>query len=129
MNPTIPPKLLGKQGEDIAVTYLKNHGYRIIERNFRKRYGELDIICLRKYTLVSVEVKTRIDTRYGSPEEAITPRKLRELIRMTQFYSMLHPNLPELLRIDLIAIQLDSFGVVLTLRHIENITELVAQTA
>ena len=53
-------QLLGKQGEDFAATYLAKHGFHIIARNFKARYGELDIIALEGKTLVFVEVKTRI---------------------------------------------------------------------
>ncbi len=113
---------LGKLGEDLASTFLIKHGYRILVRNFRLRYGELDIVCIKNAVLVFVEVKTRIGRAYGSPEEAVTPRKLEEVIQTSQFYAQSHPALPKLQRIDVIAIELDEHEQVVRLEHIENVT-------
>ncbi|MCL4360050.1 YraN family protein [Patescibacteria group bacterium] len=130
--------VLGSRGEDIAADYLSKKQYRILARNFKARYGELDIIALapsaplraarifRKPSsntvLVFVEVKTRIGRQYGFPEEAVTPRKLSEVIRTAGYYTALHPELPESQRIDVIAIELSADYTVLALRHIENVT-------
>lgn len=73
-------KRLGNKGEEIAARYLEDKGYRILQRNYYCRSGEIDIICLHARTLVFVEVKTRTSTVFGSPEEAIT-RSKREHIR------------------------------------------------
>ena len=113
---------LGKIGEDLAVEYLRKHGYRILERNFKKRYGELDIITLSGKILVFVEVKTRIGREFGKPEEAVTPWKLREVIQTAHFYKMLHPELPESLRIDVIGIELDFDETLKYFNHIQNVT-------
>lgn len=113
---------LGKLGEDLACEYLSKHGYRILERNFKRRYGELDIVALSGTVLVFIEVKTRIGNSFGLPEEAVTPRKLREVIKTAGFYKLLHPELPESLRIDVIGIEL-SFGETLKyFNHIQNVT-------
>ncbi len=114
---------LGKLGEDLAVSYLQKHGYRIIERNFKKHYGELDIIALKDNTLVFVEVKTRIGDAFGTPEEAVTPWKLREVVKTAQYYKTLHPKLPESMRIDVIGVQMDEVGNVLLFNHIQSVTE------
>lgn len=112
---------LGKQGENLAVSYLTKHGYRILQRNFKVRYGEIDIIALYDHTLIFVEVKTREDTSFGAPEEAVTPRKLREVVRTAQFFKSLHPELPESMRIDVIAILLEGNSI-RRLEHIPNVT-------
>jgi putative endonuclease len=112
----------GKIGENKACQYLSKLGYQIIEKNFQKRYGEIDLICLDKNVLVFVEVKTRYSHEYGSPEEAVTPAKIKTLIRSANFYKMLHPELPELMRIDVIAIDLSESGSKQEIRHIKNIT-------
>ena len=109
-------------GEDLAVKYLQNKGYKVIERNYQKRYGEIDVIALIDNTLVFIEVKTRKSISYGTPMEAITYRKLRELIKTAQYYSLTHPNLPKLLRIDAVSILLKREGNVDTIEHIENIS-------
>lgn len=104
---------IAKLGEDKACEYLKRLGFRIIERNFRKGYGEIDIIAIDssegrgKEILVFVEVKTRTSNSYGSPLEAITYWKLKTLIKTAQFYKITHRNLPESLRIDAVAILLN----------------------
>jgi len=75
-------KELGTKGEDLAVSYLEKQGYRILQRNYRCKSGEIDIICCKAEIIVFVEVKTRTSKLYGSPEESITWRK-RDHIRKT----------------------------------------------
>lgn len=107
MNKDLFKKRKGKIGEEIAISYLKNKGYSIVERNFQKRYGEIDIIAIDGNTLVFVEVKARQSDRFGHPAESITPWKIHALKRSALYYKMLHPELPELMRLDLVAITLD----------------------
>lgn len=113
---------LGRYGEDLASKHLKSKGYKIIDRNFRCRVGEVDIVVQDDQTLIFVEVKTRFSDKYGPPEEAITPWKLKSIIRTAQFYKMLHPDLPESLRIDAVLVELSPTGVVKRLEHLENIS-------
>lgn len=112
---------IGKKGEDIAVEYLKKKGYKVLERNFRKGYGEIDIICTKSNVLVFVEVKTRTSETYGTPFESITSWKLKPLIKTAQYYSMLHPELPNELRLDAISVVLDNFNEP-KIEHLENIS-------
>jgi len=113
---------LGRFGEDLAVSYLRKHGYRIIERNFKVRYGEIDIICEKDDILVFVEVKTRIGHAYGLPEEAVTPRKLREIIKTAEYFTVLHHELSSSLRIDVIGIELTDDGQIRTFNHLQSVT-------
>ncbi len=69
----------GLEGEDFAVRFLKSKGYRIIERNFRTRYGEIDIVARRKAEIVFLEVKTRSSDSFGVPQEAVDRRKLSKI--------------------------------------------------
>lgn len=115
-------KDIGKKGEDLAVTYLKGHGYKIIEQNFQKRYGEIDIVAKDGNTLVFIEVKTRSSSQFGSPLEAITPWKMKALTRSAYFYKNLHPDLPESLRIDVVSVLLSPSGVVEKIELVKNIT-------
>lgn len=110
-------------GENLAVSYLNKKGYRIIERNYQKRYGELDIIGIKDNTLVFIEVKTRKSNLYGSPLEAINYRKLKELKKTAEYYSLTHPKLPVNLRIDAIGIILDNNNKIKSIEHIENILD------
>lgn len=101
-----------KLGEDKACEYLKKLGFKIIERNFRKRYGELDIVAVDpsagsgREVLCFVEVKTRTSNQFGSPLEAINYWKLKSLIKTAQYYKMTHKNLPESLRVDAVSVKL-----------------------
>ncbi|MGI6129848.1 MAG: YraN family protein [bacterium] len=77
---------MGQLGEDFAVTYLKRLGYRILERNFRCRLGEIDIIAKKGKELVFVEVKTRSSCRFGHPQDAVTPAKQAKLRTVASFF-------------------------------------------
>lgn len=79
---------IGKHGEDVACEYLQENGYKILERNYRIRGGEIDIICKDGDYLVFVEVKTRWSHEYGLPVESITPWKIKHLLKTAQFYLM-----------------------------------------
>ena len=96
----------GKYGEDLACRYLQKQGYKILERNFRIRGGEIDIVALDGKTLIYVEVKTRTSHQFGLPEESITPFKISFLKRAAKFYRNSRRNLPNLERIDAVAIDL-----------------------
>lgn len=114
---------VGKLGEDIAASYLRKKGFKILTRNFKARYGEIDVIALDHDTLVFVEVKTRIGNQFGTPEEAVTPWKIREIIKAGQYYALRNPQLPTSLRIDVIAILLDPESrKPLSVTHVPNIT-------
>lgn len=69
----------GHRGEVIAVKFLKKRGYKIIEKNYRSKLGEIDIIAKDRNTLSFIEVKTRKSLRYGHPKDAITPHKKKKL--------------------------------------------------
>lgn len=99
---------IGKYGEDLACSYLKKLGYQIVERNFRIRGGEIDIVALDKKTLVYVEVKTRSNHQFGLPEESVTYHKLKFLERASKFYRLQRKNLPELERIDVVSVDLSA---------------------
>ena len=76
----------GKIGEDIAVNYLKQRGYKIIERNFECKQGEIDIIALDKEEIVFVEVKTRASALYGLPKEAVDKTKKKHIYFSAEYY-------------------------------------------
>jgi putative endonuclease len=76
----------GNKGEDLACQYLKKQGYQILERNFRIRGGEIDIIAQDGEYLVFVEVKTRYSHEYGLPVESMTPWKIKYVLRTAKYY-------------------------------------------
>jgi len=118
----MPNLKLGKLGEEIATNYLRKNGYQILTKNFRSKLGEIDIIGLDHGVLVFVEVKTRWSRKFGPPEEAVTPWKLRSIIKTAQYFKMLHPEFPESLRIDVVAISLSSNKEVKEIKLIKNVT-------
>lgn len=73
--------LMGRKGEDMAGTYIADLGFQILERNWRHRRFEIDIIACRQEVLHFIEVKTRTSTLFGYPEEGVSNKKLRSMIR------------------------------------------------
>lgn len=98
---------LGSAGEDIAAKYLQKQGYKILQRNFRSRYGEIDIICALEHSLVFVEVKTRTNTSFGSPEESITKTKQQHIHKVALIYLKEYPLPFKEIRFDVIGILMD----------------------
>ncbi|MFH0936853.1 MAG: YraN family protein [Candidatus Daviesbacteria bacterium] len=79
-------KSVGDKGEYLACKYLEKLGYKILDRNYRIRGGEIDIVAKDQDYLVFVEVKTRYSHKYGLPAESITPWKIKFLLKTAQFY-------------------------------------------
>ena len=79
-------KDLGTKGENLAVRFLMKKGYSVIQRNHKTPFGEIDIIAQDGNTIVFVEVKTRRDTFFGYPFEAVTRRKINKLKKSALFY-------------------------------------------
>ena len=115
-------KSLGSLGEELAVKQLKNNGYRILEQNFRSKFGEIDIIAQNDNDLVFIEVKTRWSKSFGPPEEAITPWKIRRIIKAGEYFKLLHPKLSDSLRLDAVVIDLSSEGKIERVEILKNIT-------
>ena len=116
-------KSRGNLGENLALQFLQNKGYKFIDRNFHSSFGEIDLIFQDKETLVFVEVKTRFSLAFGLPEQAVGFKKIKAIIKTGQYFKQKNPSLPDSLRIDLIAIKLDKEGKkLLSLKHFKNIT-------
>ncbi|HVB74075.1 MAG TPA: YraN family protein [Ktedonobacteraceae bacterium] len=103
-------QLLGRKGEQMAAITLRERGYRILEHNFRCRYGEIDLIAEESDDLVFVEVKTRRGIAFGRPEEAVTLTKRRKLAQVASYYLALHAKYDHPWRIDVVAIQFGQDG-------------------
>lgn len=112
--------IIGKSGEDIVAAYLQEKNYNIVERNFKTKVGEIDIVAKEKSQIVFVEVKTRSTNLFGTPSEAITHKKLHSLIRAGEYYLLAH-NLSQNYRIDAVEVLMHN-GKVQSLNHIKNIT-------
>lgn len=88
-------KQIGGGGERAAARRLTALGYRIVERNVRAPWGEIDLVALDGETLVFCEVKTRRGDAAGSPDEAIDPRKQARIARLAEGYLLARPALAE----------------------------------
>lgn len=96
---------LGQAGESQAVQYLQRSGYRVVARNVRARFGEIDVVAWDGRALCFVEVKSRTSRRFGLPEEALTAWKRQRLIRLAQWYLQRHAALkPARVRFDVLAL-------------------------
>lgn len=98
-------KQFGQRGEELAVTLLRKRGYKVIERNFRTRNGEVDIIARHKGRIVFVEVKTRRSARYGDPKFAVTPQKQRKISMVALEYLKKHHLMQAPARFDVVTVQ------------------------
>ena len=114
---------VGKLGEKAAQKFLKKRGYRIREVGFRCPHGEIDIIAQKKDWLVFVEVRTKSNLEFGTPEESITQAKKKRLVTLALTYTSTHQNIPTLWRIDVVAIELDDKGKPKRIELIENAIE------
>jgi len=93
----------GREGEELAAKFLQEKGYNILETNWRFRHKEIDIIAIRDDEIVFVEVKTRKNTDFGYPEEAVDYNKQKHLIDAAEAY-MIDKNLDLNARFDVISI-------------------------
>jgi putative endonuclease len=116
-------KTLGGRGEEIAVAFLKGKKFSIIERNFRCKGGEVDIVAREGATLVFVEVKTRRNEVFGPPQLAVTTFKQRQLSKAALSWLAKNRLQNALARFDVIAILLQEHEVP-QIEHIINAFEL-----
>ena len=111
---------VGARGEELAVDFLKGLGYKIVQRNFRCRQGEIDIIAQQGECLVFVEVRTKKSCDFGTPEESVTFSKRERLISLADIYLQNLDSPPPSWRIDVVAVELTPDDKVSRLEHIEN---------
>lgn len=107
-------------GEDKAVEFLEKKGYKILNRNYRSRFGEIDIIAMDRNCLVFIEVKTRRDMSYGRPIEAISKVKIGRILKTLKFYISQKKIYDSDIRIDAIEVLMKNHKNV-KINHIENI--------
>ena len=108
---------LGQKGEDIAVNHLITNGYEILNRNYRFKHSEIDIICEKENQLIVVEVKTRKTAVFGEPYLAVSRGKQRQIIKVANKY--IEENEINLnVRMDVISIVLNQYR--LKIEHIQN---------
>jgi len=126
-SPTDSRRGIGRVGEELACWHLERQGYRILERNYRTRFGELDIIAFDGRTLVFCEVKARLarteggTLRAGTPLEAVHSRKRAQVRRIASRWLMQRQGRPRApaLRFDAIGVTFDTEGRLVALEHVE----------
>lgn len=95
---------IGRMGEQEAAKYLSKHKYKIIQLNFRSKFGEIDIIAKHQGTLVFIEVKTRKNNLYGTPGQAVNKSKQRKIIKTALFYLKMKNIHNENIRFDIVEV-------------------------
>lgn len=118
-------RLKGKEGEEMAESYLRKQGYRIIEMNHQTKFGELDIIASKNNILVFVEVKFKQTEDFGTPEEMIGKNKLNQVQRTAEMYLLNNPDIAKQFdryQIDAVCIVGPPEDEASRITHYENIT-------
>lgn len=124
MKNTRARKNLGDSGERVAALFLEQRGYKILERGWRTRGGEIDLVAEDADGLAFVEVRTRRGDSAGMPEESLTPRKRARMIAMAVEYLARHEEWAERAwRIDFVAIELEPNGKVKRVEVIKSAVE------
>ena len=117
-------KQTGDAGEEYCAKYLKKHGFKILDRNYRKPFGEIDIIALKNELLCFVEVKTRHYNSMTQPYEAVDYRKRQRIIKAAQAY-LTEKNIQMYCRFDVCEVITDKESLKLfNLNYIENAFEM-----
>ena len=110
----------GKRGEELAKEHLQEKGYKIIEQNYRTRYGEIDLVCQHKKELVLVEVRTKKGEDFGAPEDSLNQKKLRKIWLNALAY-VGRKNWQGDYRVDAVCVVLGAGGELERLEHYQNI--------
>ena len=111
-------KRIGYIGEEIASNYLKKNNYIIIERNYRCKSGEIDIVAKEKNTIIFIEVKTRTNKKYGMPIDAVNKIKQKHLASAINYYLYNKRVLDSDVRFDVIEVILENSRF--SINHIKN---------
>ena len=116
-------KETGAKGEKLAARFLKRKGYKIVQRNYKCKLGEIDIIAKQDKTLVFVEVKTRQTAEFGPPQYVITAAKKRQISRVALSYIKYGNLMEQSCRFDVIAVTFPRESRRPRIEHIENAFE------
>ncbi|MFC1712891.1 YraN family protein [Candidatus Poribacteria bacterium] len=117
-------KEVGAKGEKLAAKFLKRKGYKIIQRNYNCKLGEIDIIAEQDRTIIFVEVKTRRTQEFGPPQNAITAAKRSQISKVALFYIREKKLVDQSCRFDVIGITFSPESRKPEIEHIENAFQL-----
>lgn len=95
---------IGRQGEDLALAFLVQRGWQLVDRNWTNRYGEIDLIMQKEQEIRFIEVKTRQSLEFGYPEASVTKTKLRHLQRALEIWLSRAQIQPKQYQIDVISV-------------------------
>jgi putative endonuclease len=118
-------KILGDRGEAAAAEWLADHGYEVLDRNVRTRFGEIDLVARRAGVVVFVEVKTRTGAGFGHPGEAVADRKQRRLARLASAYLQRRGLDGCAVRFDVIALLLTRDGAIGGFEHVPDAFQVI----
>lgn len=116
-------KNIGLFGENEAVSFLKKKGLILLDRNYHSKYGEIDIIVKDDKYIIFCEVKTRKDSAFSNPAEAVDLEKRKKILKTASVYLQLHEDIILQPRFDVIEIIYDDFNCeekVKSINHMEN---------
>lgn len=115
--------ILGGIGENAAVQYLESQGYNIIEKNFRCKLGEIDIIAADNDVIAFIEVKTRSSEMFGQPGEAVNYYKQRKIVKTALVFINNKKLFDWMCRFDVVEIIADDFGNIININLVKNAFE------
>ncbi len=110
----------GKKGEQLAREHIRQQGYTLLEKNFRCKLGEIDLIARDRHMVVFLEVRTKTSAAYGPAYNSVTPHKRRQVKRVALFYIAQHNLVNTQFRFDVIGILLNPQSGDFHLDHIQN---------
>lgn len=120
---TMYNKNIGALGEKLAAEFLKKKGYKIIDKNYNTRYGEIDIVATKDNCVAFIEVKTRTSHKFGYPEQAIDYYKLQHFQNAVQAYLTTNNVGEKEISLDAVSVEVDMGRRTAKIRHLENISE------
>ena len=117
-------KDIGALGEGIAESYLRNLGYKILDKNFRCKCGEIDLIASNKGYICFIEVKTRYGINFGMPAESVSFSKQHKIYKTSEVYIMWKNIINSNFRFDVMEVLLNNGNNDFLVNHIENAFQL-----
>lgn len=112
---------VGKVGENMALSFLRNKGYALLSRNYHTRWGEIDLIVEKDRKISFIEVKTRISTTQGKPYESVNQRKLYKLTRPIKHFLLQDRYRNRKLSLDVISIELNQNQSLREIKYFKNV--------
>jgi putative endonuclease len=119
---SISNKKIGAIGEKMALAYLKNKGYRLLQKNFYCRWGEIDLIFKKEDKIIFVEVKTRVGDKKGKPYEAVNFYKIKDLKRAINYYLLKKKCFQSKLSLEVMSIILNPDLSLKEIKHFDQIS-------